>query len=187
MTRLTALLVPALLLGACALDGDQETDFRDSISNKNPDIILHEGENTDNPDCIIWDIKDGCASEATEDGFVIRNELAGGDLVDNDGNVLCYVDGKNLRRASDGAVLLTLHGNRLHDADGDNVYSFAANRMFDGHVSDQNVAFTSDGNLSKSTVGRKLQIGSLALDITDCWAGGRDGPGDEEEPPSHGG
>ena len=100
--------------------------------------------------------------------------------VDEAGNVMCSVDGNDLVRASDGQVVLSLHGNRLEDADGDAVYSFAADHVYSGHVSDQTVSFTATDNLSKGTTARKLQIGTLMLGIDDCISGGRgDGSGHE--------
>jgi hypothetical protein len=185
MKTLAALAIPVLLTAGCV--ADEGAEFRHSIVNQNPDIDIHTGADDDNDDCLIWDIKDGCShstgdqSDPTDDVF--RNELNGDDLVDLDGNVLCYVDGKSLRRASDDEVLASLHGNRIEDGDGDTAYSFAADHIFFGHVSDQNIGFTADANLSKSTPGRKLQIATLLLDLDDCWAAeGRDDGSDDDGP-----
>jgi hypothetical protein len=183
-----ALTLPLLLVAGCASSDDGEVGFRHSIVNQNPDIDIHTGGTTDNDDCLIWDIKDGCSHESGDQSDpsddVFRNELAGDDLVDLEGNVLCYVDGKALKRASDDATLARLQGNRIEDGDGNTVYSFAADHIFFGQVSNQDVGFTADANLSKATPGRKLQIATLLLDLDDCFAatGRDDGSGDEGGP-----
>lgn len=180
----TVIAIPLLLTAGCAADvGEGEVAFRHSVVNQNPDIDIHTGDTTDNDDCLIWDIKDGCSHETGDQSDpgddVFINELSGDDLVDLDGNVLCYVDGKSLKRGSDGATLARLHGNRIEDGDGNTLYSFAADHIFAGKISNQDVKFTADANLSKATPGRKLQIASLLLDLDDCSAGGRDDGSDD--------
>lgn len=170
MSRLTvALAFPALLLGACAQEDVDYDELGFRNGNQDSDITIHEGDNTDNPECIIWDIKDSCAHEADETGVqAFLNLNIGDDLVDREGNVLCSIDGHDLVRAEDGAVLLTLHGNRLEDTDGDTLYSYGAEHIYTAHISDRYASFTATDNLSKGTTARKLQIGTLLLDIDDC-------------------
>jgi hypothetical protein len=187
MSRLTlALALPALLLGACVADVDgsqEELEFRND--NKDADIVIHEGDNTDNPACILWDIKDSCAHEADEGGVgEFLNLHVGDDLVDLDDNVLCSIEGGDLIRASDDELLLTLHGNRLEDPQGNTLHSFAADHVFNGHINNQSIGFTATDNLSKGTKARKLQIGTLILGIEDCIARGSHPP---DPPPPPGG
>jgi hypothetical protein len=183
-------LGPMVAMAACGEPLDDETfDVEDRAVawglgySGNGDQRIFEGDNTDSPDCLIWDIDGANAIDVRQPSF---GTLVLGDdwISDPAGNVLCTAEvdagGESyLREGTDGEVLLTLWGRFIFEGEvdvpspaggnkdavnavlGTRSYEFWKDQVFAGKKWEGEVIATSTAHIHNAVPMRKLVIAAL--------------------------
>ncbi len=214
----TAMLL-ALAVSGCTAPEDGETEieaFDDDLEDRagpptgefwewhpnrpgNGDIEVHEGEDADVPDCIIWDIDGASVTRQVqtglyEDRFVVDdNEIFESDGMGGLGALQCSVvqgshpSGKVFQlEDAGGQVLLTMLGRYVFIGDvevppigghacgnllqHEVAFSFKKDQIFDGPWWDGNVIATSDAKIAKANPMRRMLLGALVAG--ECGSAG---------------
>ena len=164
------------LCTACGAEDDDGLEFRTQYLDV--DMTIHEGDNIEAPDCVIFDIIGGGVHDGAATSTNRILDFDGTDIRTPDGQSRCYVDRSGpltrLRQTDDDetAVYTVFHkyvlvGDFEFPPDGGignlAAYSFKQDQIFEGVPTPANQFATATANVQFSSDERKLLI-TAALD-----------------------